>query len=32
MLEDGKEEELYGKLHIKLGKTKEELHRIIDAL
>lgn len=32
MFEEGKEEELYGKLQIKLGKTKEELHKIISEL
>jgi uncharacterized protein YjbJ (UPF0337 family) len=30
--EEGKEEEMYGKLQIKLGKTKEELHNIINGL
>ena len=29
MFEEGKEEELYGRLQIKLGKTKEELHKIL---
>lgn len=28
----GKKEEMIGKLQIKLGKTKEELHKIIEAL
>ncbi len=28
----GKKEELLGKLQIKLGKTREELHEIISAL
>lgn len=32
MFEKGKEEEMYGKLQIKLGKTKEELHKIINEL
>ena len=32
MFEEGKEEEMYGKLQIKLGKTKEELHKIINGL
>ena len=32
MFEEGKEEEMYGKLQIKLGKTKEEFHKIIDGL
>lgn len=29
---DGKKEEMLGKLQIKLGKTKEELYKIIEAL
>lgn len=32
MFEEGKEEEMYGKLQIKLGKTKEELHKILSRL
>jgi len=32
MLEDGKTEEMLGKLQLKLGKTKEELRRIIAML
>ena len=32
MYEEGKKEEMYGKLQIKLGKTKEELHKIISTL
>ena len=32
MFEEGKEEEMYGKLQIKLGKTKEELRKMIDGL
>lgn len=32
MLEEGKEEELYGRLQIKLGKTKEELKKLIELL
>jgi uncharacterized protein YjbJ (UPF0337 family) len=32
MLEEGREEEMYGKLQIKLGKTKEEFHKIINGL
>ncbi|MFI0491186.1 CsbD family protein [Flavobacterium sp.] len=28
----GKKEEMMGKLQIKLGKTKDELHKIIEAL
>ncbi len=29
MFEEGKEEEMISKLQIKLGKTKEEFHKII---
>ena len=29
---EGKKEEMIGRLQIKLGKTKEELHEIIKAL
>ena len=29
MFIDGKKEEMLGKLQIKLGKTKEELHKIL---
>ena len=32
MFEEGQQEEMFGKLQIKLGKTKEELHKIISAL
>ncbi len=32
MFEEGKENEMIGKLQIKLGKTKEQLHEIIKAL
>jgi uncharacterized protein YjbJ (UPF0337 family) len=32
MFEEGKKEEMMGKLQIKLGKTKEELKKFIDAL
>ena len=32
MLLDGKKEELLGRLQLKLGKTKEELQKIIAAL
>ncbi len=32
MYVEGKEEEMYGKLQIKLGKTKEELHEILKGL
>ncbi len=32
MFEEGKKEEMLGRIQIKLGKTKEELHSIISAL
>jgi len=32
MFEEGKQDEMYGRLQIKLGKTKEELHKIIGGL
>jgi uncharacterized protein YjbJ (UPF0337 family) len=32
MFNEGRKEEMYGKLQAKLGKTKEELHKIIAAL
>jgi uncharacterized protein YjbJ (UPF0337 family) len=32
MFEEGKKDEMFGKIQIKLGKTKEELHKIIEAL
>jgi len=32
MFEEGRKDEMFGKLQIKLGKTKEELHKIIAAL
>jgi uncharacterized protein YjbJ (UPF0337 family) len=32
MFEEGKKEEMLGKLQVTLGKTKEELYRIIGAL
>jgi len=32
LYEEGKREEMYGRLQEKLGKTKEELHKIIQAL
>lgn len=32
LLEEGKHDELYGRLQNKLGKTKAEIHQIIDAL
>jgi uncharacterized protein YjbJ (UPF0337 family) len=32
MFEEGKKEEMFAKLQIKLGKTKEEMDKIIKAL
>lgn len=32
MFAEGKKDEMLGKLQIKLGKTKDELHKIIAAL
>ncbi|MHC1690511.1 MAG: CsbD family protein [Bacteroidales bacterium] len=32
MFEDGKEDEMLGKIQIKLGKTKEEIKKIISRL
>jgi len=32
MFEEGKKEEMLGKLQIKLGKTKEELQKILNSL
>ena len=32
LLEEGKHDELFGRLQIKLGKTKEEIHKIIEGL
>lgn len=32
LLHEGKEDELYGRLQQKLGKTKEELHTLISEL
>ncbi|HZL08581.1 MAG TPA: CsbD family protein [Prolixibacteraceae bacterium] len=32
MFDEGKKDEMFGKLQITLGKTKEELHKIIDDL
>jgi uncharacterized protein YjbJ (UPF0337 family) len=29
---EGKKDEMLGRLQIKLGKTKEELHKVIEAL
>jgi len=32
MFAEGKKDEMLGKLQVKLGKTKEELHKIISEL
>ncbi|HAG15507.1 MAG TPA: general stress protein CsbD [Bacteroidales bacterium] len=32
LFDEGKKDEMLGKLQITLGKTKEELHKIIDSL
>ncbi|MBW6492326.1 MAG: CsbD family protein [Lentimicrobium sp.] len=32
MFTEGKKEEMFGRLQIKLGKSKEELHKIISDL
>jgi uncharacterized protein YjbJ (UPF0337 family) len=32
MFEEGKKDEMLGKLQITLGKTKEELHKLIEGL
>jgi uncharacterized protein YjbJ (UPF0337 family) len=32
LFDKGKKEEMIGKLQIKLGKTKEELHKIISGI
>jgi uncharacterized protein YjbJ (UPF0337 family) len=32
LFEEGKQDEMYGRLQIKLGKTKEELHKIMGEL
>ncbi len=32
MYEEGKIDEMYGKLQIKLGKSKDELHKLIVSL
>ena len=32
MFEEGKKDEMFGKIQVKLGKTKEELHEIINSL
>jgi uncharacterized protein YjbJ (UPF0337 family) len=32
LCEEGKQDEMIGKIQIKLGKTKEEMHKIISEL
>lgn len=32
MYEEGKRDEMFGKLQIKLGKSREELNKIVDSL
>jgi uncharacterized protein YjbJ (UPF0337 family) len=32
MFDEGKKDEMLGRLQVKLGKTKEELHKMIAAL
>lgn len=32
LFDEGKKDEMLGKLQIRLGKTKEELHKIINSL
>ncbi|MEI6900113.1 MAG: CsbD family protein [Bacteroidota bacterium] len=32
MFDEGKKEEMIGKLQVKLGKTKEELHKIMASI
>ena len=32
LFDEGKKDEMLGKLQVRLGKTKEELHNIIEAL
>ena len=32
LLEEGKQDELYGRLQNKLGKTKAEIHQLIESL
>jgi len=32
MYEEGQKDEMMGKLQIKLGKTKEEIHNVINSL
>ncbi|MCX6306397.1 MAG: CsbD family protein [Bacteroidetes bacterium] len=32
MFKEGKKDEMFGRLQVKLGKTKDELHKIIGSL
>jgi uncharacterized protein YjbJ (UPF0337 family) len=32
MFEEGKKDEMFGRLQIKLGKSKEELHKLLNSL
>jgi len=32
MFEEGKKDEMFGRLQIKLGKTKEELQKVIEGI
>jgi uncharacterized protein YjbJ (UPF0337 family) len=32
MFEEGKKDEMMGKIQIKLGKSKEEMHKILESL
>lgn len=32
MYDEGKKEEMFGKIQVKLGKTKDELHKIVAKL
>ena len=32
LLEEGKEDEMLGKIQIKLGKTREEIHKLLSEL
>lgn len=32
LFEDGKQDELFGRLQTKLGKTKEDIHKLISEL
>ena len=32
MFKEGKKDEMFGRVQIKLGKTKEQLHKIIEGL